>query len=223
MEAVLKLGGSLAEDPVALKDLCAELGRLAKDHRILIVPGGGRFADLVREMHQRFLLSDPVSHKMAILAMDQMGYILTDLIQNAQEIYVTSEAEELSRKRMLPVLLPSRLLLGEAPLEASWDVTSDSIAAYVAILSHAEKLILITDVDGIYKIDPKEYTDAELLRSISAVELLNLKRRTSVDRYLPKILLKKQLECYVVNGRHPERVRAILRGEKTLCTEITIS
>ena len=41
VEAVVKVGGSLAEDPASLRSLCKELERLARKHRILVVPGGG--------------------------------------------------------------------------------------------------------------------------------------------------------------------------------------
>ena len=50
MEAVLKVGGSLVEDPISLTRLCQELSALAKAHKIVIVPGGGKFGDTVRKL-----------------------------------------------------------------------------------------------------------------------------------------------------------------------------
>jgi aspartokinase-like uncharacterized kinase len=47
MDAVIKIGGSLAEDPAALRALCNRLGEIAKKYRIVVVPGGGKFADVV--------------------------------------------------------------------------------------------------------------------------------------------------------------------------------
>lgn len=220
VEAVVKVGGSLAEDPASLRALCKELERLARKHRILVVPGGGRFADSVREIDYRVHLSDTIAHKMAILSMDQFGLLLSDILRNARMVYTLEEAKERSKAGTLSILLPSRLMFQEDPLEHSWEVTSDSIAAFIAGLLHAKRLILVTDVDGIFTYDPKEDPNARMVGKLSANELLDWNKRTSVDKFLPRILLKTRLDCYVVSGKHPERIKAILKGEKTLCTQI---
>ena len=220
MEAVMKIGGSLADDFAVLKATCRELETLAKTYRILIVPGGGRFADTVRDLYREIHLSDDVAHKMAILAMDQFGLLLSDLIAGALTVYSLEGAKKLSKIAIPLIFLPSRLMFKKDPLEHSWDVTSDSIAAYVAGLMGAEKLILVTDVDGIFTSDPKANSNARLNEELFASELLKWDKRTSVDRYLPRILMDAGLRCYVVNGKYPERIRAILDDEKTLCTRI---
>lgn len=222
MEAVVKIGGSLADDYASLKAVCRELEMLVRAHRILIVPGGGRFADVVRDFDQEIHLSDDVAHKMAILAMDQFGLLLSYLIDGAQTVYTLKEVRKLSKNRMPLIFLPSRLMFKKDPLEHSWDVTSDSIAAYVAGQIGSEKLILVTDVNGIFTSDPKRDSKARLKREPFASELLKWGRRTSVDKSLPKILMDSQLNCYVVNGKYPDRIKAILDGEKTLCTRILL-
>jgi hypothetical protein len=105
-------------------------------------------------------------------------------------------------------------------LKPSWDVTSDSIATYIAGLLLAKKLILVTDVDGIFTEDPKKDPNARMIEKLSVNELLDWNKRTSVDKFLPRILMKTRLDCYVVSGKHPERIKAILEGEKTICTRI---
>jgi len=221
MEAVLKVGGSLAEDPDSLARLCQELGVLANNHRIVIVPGGGKFADTVRELDKTYSLSNTVAHKIAILAMDQYGFFLSDITPNS---YVSYSLEEVgnSAKGTLPIFLPSKLMFHEDPLEHSWDVTSDTIAAYIAGLLHAEKLVLVTDVDGIFSEDPKKNVDAKLVGELSAEELQGWNRRTSVDKTLPKTLVQANLDCYVVNGGYPERIKLILENKKTVCTHVTV-
>jgi aspartokinase-like uncharacterized kinase len=221
VEAIVKVGGSLAEDPASLRTLCQELSMLAKTHRILVVPGGGKFADVVREFDQKFSLSNTIAHKMAILAMDQFGLFLSNITPSSHVAYALKEAERLSGAGMLPILLPSRLMFRRDPLERSWDATSDSIAAYVARVLHAKKLVLVTNVDGIFTSDPKEDLNARLIGKLSAKELLSWNKRTSVDKLLPKMLLRTRLDCYVVNGKYPERIRAILEDGETICTRIT--
>jgi hypothetical protein len=221
MEAVLKVGGSLAEYPASLRSLCKKLASLAKVHKILIVPGGGRFADIVRNFDKAYGLSNRVAHEIAVLAMDQFGLFLSDITPNSYVTYSLEKAKN-SRSGTLPIFLPSRLIFRKDPLEHSWDVTSDSIAAYIAGRLHAKKLILVTDVDGIFTENPKKSLDAKLIAEVSAKQLLGWNKRTSVDKTLPKILLKTKLDCYVVNGKHPKRIKAVLEKQKSVCTHITV-
>lgn len=220
MDAILKVGGSLSEEPDLLIGLCAKLSVLAKNYGLVVVPGGGRFADVVRDSDERFNLSSSVSHRMAILGMDQFGMLLAQITPNSCATYSLRDAKQLSETEALPIFLPSRLLFKEDPLKNSWDVTSDSIAAYVAGRLQAAKLILVTDVDGIFTKDPA-CEKAVFIEQLSPEKLLKLNSRTSVDRFLASMLLDTPEDCYVVNGKYPERIEAILAGQKTTCTQIS--
>ena len=220
MDAVIKVGGSLAEDLERLRALCHKLSEFAKKYEIIVVPGGGRFADVVRDFDRRFNLSSGISHRMAILGMDQFGLLLSQIIPDSCATYLLNDAKQLSEIRVVPIFLPSRLMFQEDPLENSWDVTSDSIAAYVASRLHVAKVLLVTDVDGIFTKDPKKHENATLIEHLSAEELRKLNKRTSVDSFLPKLLLESPVDCYVVNGKHPERIEAILAGQQATCTLI---
>jgi len=220
MDAIVKVGGSLAQNPAILRRLCIGLSECAKDYKIVIVPGGGKFADVVREFDLIFALSHKTSHKMAILGMDQYGLMLADITPGSCLASTVKEIEEFPKIGAAQILLPSHLMFEDNPLENSWDVTSDSIAAYVANQLGAAKLILVTDVDGVFTKNPQEHSDAKLIEKITVKELLEGSQRTSVDKFLPKLLLEYHFQCYVVNGKHPERVRSVLAGKSTICTEI---
>jgi aspartokinase-like uncharacterized kinase len=131
---VVKVGGGIGDD--ALPGVCAALGGRPS---LLVVPGGGRFADAVREADRRFGLSDETAHRMAILGMEQFGHLLGDLIPGAE---LCSDLERIATDRT-SVLLPAALPLD---LPASWDVTSDSIAAWVARKVGAGRLVLVKAV-----------------------------------------------------------------------------
>ena len=218
MEAVLKVGGSLTKKPQNLTKLCHQMSKLSGSHKICIVPGGAQFADTVREIDNQYEISKKVAHKMAILAMDQYGLFLSDMTPDSYLCYKLREANK-SRKAKLPIFLPSQLMFNEDPLENSWDVTSDSIAAYIARQLQAEKLVLVTDVDGVFLEDPKT-SKSKMLETVTAKELQNWNKRTSVDKMLPKILLKTKMQCFVVNGNYPERIQEILENKKSICTQI---
>jgi aspartokinase-like uncharacterized kinase len=217
---VMKIGGSLSEKPEKLKALCAKLGELAKKHVLIVVPGGGEFADVVRDLDRRFSLSSAAAHRMAILGMDQYGLLLSDLTLTSLIADSLEDVADAGFGKLI-VFLPSKLMLNEDSLENSWDVTSDSIAAYIACRLNASQLLLVTDVDGVYTNDPKIDADAKLIKKLTSKQLLDMNRRTSVDLYLPKFLLKSKIECIVVNGLFPERIEAILAGKEAVCTVIS--
>jgi len=218
---IVKVGGSLAVQPEKLRSLCAKLSEISKKHKIVVVPGGGEFADTVRKLDQQFNLSRAISHRMAILAMDQYGFLLSDILPNSIVLNRLENVQSILDLDRLPVFLPSNFLLTENPLENSWDVTSDSIAVYIAGQLHASRVILVTDANGVFNCDPKKFSDAQLIDRLSAAELLKMGERTSVDKFLPKLLLQLRIECFVVNGFYPDRVESVLDGRATVGTIIT--
>ena len=218
---VVKVGGSMASNPEKLSVLLKILVGLSKRQPLVIVPGGGEFADTVRTADKRFNLSCEASHRMAILGMDQFGILLADLTPNAITAKTFSDAKDALNLGKLPIFLPSNMIFLEDPLENSWDVTSDSIALYIAHRLDASKVLLCTDVDGIFTANPKTAKNSELIKKINATALLAMKQRTSVDKALPKLLGQWPIDCYVVNGLFPERLEAILEEKVTLCTLIS--
>ncbi len=220
MDAVIKVGGSLSEDPATLKVLGKAISEIAKTHQIVVVPGGGKFADTVRDLDAKFSLPATVSHRMAILAMDQYGLLLTHVIPDSQICSSLKDAFTVSGTGAVPVFLPATLLLEGDPFTPSWEVTSDSIAAYIASQLDAPKVVCATDVDGSFTHAPKQNPNANLLSTVSVRELRKFGQHTSVDTFLPQLLLKYPLDGYVVNGNFPDRLKAVLAGEPTVCTHI---
>lgn len=217
---VVKVGGSLALHSQNLRNLCDKLNEASKTHKLIIVPGGGEFADKVREYDKQFHLSNKAAHQMAILAMDQYGYMLSDLIPNSFLVRKIENLQKTLDAGRTAIFLPSDFFLSSDPLENSWDVTSDSIAVYIAGQLDVCRVVLVTGVDGVFTCDPKKHPDAKVVDEISAKELLLIGERSSVDVFLPKLLLRLKIECYVVNGLYPDRIGDILDNRKTVCTLI---
>jgi 5-(aminomethyl)-3-furanmethanol phosphate kinase len=217
---VVKVGGSLALKSQKLRILCSKLSDISKKQKLIIVPGGGEFADTVRAVDERFNLSVQSSHQMAILAMDQYGYLLSNLVGNSCLLDKLENVKKVWDSGKLPIFLPSSYFAYADPLPNLWDITSDSIALHIAGQLGAFRIVLITDVDGIFTKDPRKFADAKLISMISAKELESFEERTSVDKYLPKLLSEIKIECYVINGLYPERVEDIFDHKKTICTLI---
>jgi 5-(aminomethyl)-3-furanmethanol phosphate kinase len=141
--SVIKVGGSLATIPHALDRVCAELTRASQDHRLVVVPGGGPFADAVREFERQVGMSSDTAHWMAILAMDQYAHVLAGRIPGAALVDEPGAVVETVALGRAAVLAPSRWMRSADVLPHSWEATSDSIAAFVAGALDAARLILI--------------------------------------------------------------------------------
>jgi aspartokinase-like uncharacterized kinase len=142
---VVKLGGSLAGDP----SLARWLHGLARSRcaHFVAVPGGGPFADAVREAQQLWGFSDEIAHTMAIGAMDQCGRMLCGIEAGSVPCTTLPEIVAAWERGALPVWLPARVMDGEPELPRSWDVTSDTIAAWLAQALGASGLVLVKSCD----------------------------------------------------------------------------
>ena len=143
VDVVVKVGGALLAHPIQLDGVLAALADAATARRLLIVPGGGPFADAVRDVDRRFALTDDAAHWMAVLAMDQYAHLLASRLNVAALAWNPTDITAALERRRLPVLAPSRWLREADPLPHSWDVTSDSIAAWVAGAVGAARLVLV--------------------------------------------------------------------------------
>ena len=138
---VVKLGGSLLGSP-ELK-LWLEIVVKFSDGKIIIVPGGGIFADAVREAQQLSHINDAVAHQLALLAMDQFGLVMAGM--NPELVTASSELEIAERgwQHRGIIWLPSKMILADETIPQNWQVTSDSLSAWLANKLGAEQLILV--------------------------------------------------------------------------------
>ena len=138
---VIKLGGSLLGTPEleAWLDIVSRYG----DGKVVIVPGGGIFAEAVREAQLLTGISDKVAHHMAVMAMDQYGVLMAGL--NRKLVTAASELEIAERgwQHRGIVWLPSKMVCADEDIPVNWDVTSDSLAAWLARTLGAEHLVLV--------------------------------------------------------------------------------
>jgi aspartokinase-like uncharacterized kinase len=138
---VVKIGGSLLGSPELERWL--DIFVKFSDGKVIIVPGGGVFADAVREAQKISSISDEAAHKLALLAMDQFGHLLHSLNPKLATASTELEIDERTWQHRAIVWLPSHMVLGDDHIPKNWDVTSDSIAAWLAEKLHATHLILL--------------------------------------------------------------------------------
>lgn len=141
---VVKLGGSLMGTP-ALKgwlDAFAQFG----DGKIVIVPGGGVFADAVRDAQAKTGIDDATAHQMALVAMDQYATLMTGLNEDLVMASSVLEIAALCLQNKAIVWKPSEMVLAEKDLPVSWDLTSDSLAAWFSAKINAQHLLIVKSI-----------------------------------------------------------------------------
>ena len=201
IKQVVKIGGSL------FPDYAIELAKQLNNTNSLIILGGGEFANLIRKYDSTQNFSSEVTHFTAIDCMDIIAKLVNDKVDSTKMAFSIDEINEISDDGFTPIFVVSDFLKNEDPFECSWDVTSDSIAAYVAHIFNAN-LFIVTNVNGIYTQEPKE-PGSTFISKIDATKLLTF-QESSIDVMLPSLLLKFGTNCYVVNGKFPERVLSLI-------------
>jgi aspartokinase-like uncharacterized kinase len=111
--------------------------------------------------------------------------------------------------RDLAVLAPHALLRAEDPLPHGWHVTSDSIAAWVASRAGARRLVLLKSIDGVS-------AGGEVLGEIAADSPA---LSGVVDGHFA-YALEPQIECWILSGRHPQRLGRLLEDGRAEGTRI---
>jgi len=139
---IIKLGGSLSRSD-ALVNCLNTVEKNYRGRAVVIVPGGGAFADQVRLAQQQWQFDDTTAHHMALLAMQQMALMFKGLKPDfAIADTVAAIHNQLNRKKTV-IWSPDIIELDDAGIEASWDITSDSLAAWLAKTLSAAELVLI--------------------------------------------------------------------------------
>jgi aspartokinase-like uncharacterized kinase len=155
-----KLGGSLLSQPDLVPRLRAVLEQpVSFDSswpgtelvKPLIVVGGGPVADAVRDWDKIHQLGDERAHDLALRSMSFNAHLITALLQNARVVASRAEADRAWLDGKIAVLDATAFVDHEEQvtgnlLPRSWDITSDSIAASVALRWPAAALVFLKSV-----------------------------------------------------------------------------
>lgn len=190
---VVKLGGSLAfsqnlQQWIAACAACAG--------RVVIVPGGGPFAETVRAAQARMQFDDRAAHQMAVLAMEQYGRALAS--HNAV-LALADSADDIRHylaSRRVPVWMPARMVFKTPDIAPSWDVTSDSLAAWLSGGIGAARLFIVKSI--------------ELASGRDCCE--NLAAAGIVDKAFPRYLKTNAVPCWILGPVVDAAAIAAIRG-----------
>ena len=195
---VVKVGGSLMGSP----ELAHWLSLFAKysDGKIIIVPGGGVFADAVRDAQKISNISDATAHRLAVLAMDQFGLLLASMNPLLATARTECEIDERTWQHRGIVWLPSKMVLSDDSIPKNWDITSDSLAAWLAHKLDAKHLVLLkSEKAGSNQLSIKEVTENGMV-DLGYADIVQ-------NKSFGQWLLHKADYCHFVDGMNAEKLK----------------
>jgi dihydroneopterin aldolase len=192
--AVVKLGGSYAASP-ELAAWLAAIGRLGG--RIVLVPGGGPFADAVRAAQPRLGFDDRAAHRMALLAMEQFAWALASLATALRPVATEEGIRHSLADGSVPVWLPAQMALADPAIRQSWAVTSDSLAAWLAGRIGASRLVLVK----------------QALPAKGNASCRDLARAGYVDEAFPDVLARSGCAAWAIGAGPPSALECLVAGE----------
>jgi aspartokinase-like uncharacterized kinase len=164
---------------------------------VVIVPGGGPFADAVRNLQAEMQFDDTVAHRLAMLAMEQMAECIVDLQKGTKIAHSLDEISDAVMEGQIPVWAPLEMIGEDATIEGTWDATSDSLAARLAELLRA-RLVLLKSVNV------KDTSSAE-----------DLAKDGIVDPLFPEIVARAGLSWSIFGPKDDAALAKLLTGEGT--------
>ncbi|MCC6057356.1 MAG: hypothetical protein LM568_00365 [Desulfurococcaceae archaeon] len=207
MLIVLKVSGHLyryRDKVVELMQILEDL--VEKEFLVVVVPGGSIFADTVKEFQVETGIDDDLAHWMAIKAMEIYGLYLAKYSRKAVETYTLRDIENALKEKLIPIAMPYRILKEHDELPHSWDISSDSIATYIASLVRADIVVFGKLIKGILN------ENRVLIHKVKVDEGFKY-IRNEFDKYVIHLLKKFRIPLAIFDVTNPSLLYKIVKQE----------
>lgn len=154
---VVKVGGSLAETG-RLKPILQLIA--ASQRPVVVVPGGGQFADKVRDLQNAIRFDDAAAHRLAMLGMHQMAEVYFTLEKRLAPADSLDGIARVLATGLIPVWLPLQMCQDDPEIPANWSISSDGLAARLAERMGGADLYLLKSIDVLPEASIEEVTEA---------------------------------------------------------------
>lgn len=223
---VVKIGGHGAIDygREVMHPLCEEIGGLSKKHKILVVTGGGGRVRHIMDIGMDLGMPTGVLAELSAKISEQNAIMVSILLAkyNGTRIHTGDllELPMLMKLGILPVMHgtpPYGLYEHPARNEVIPPHRTDTGAFLVAEVLGARSCIIGKNVDGLYTEDPRKNPDAELIRDITAQELLEMNLEDLVIEPMVIELLQDAVnirEVRIINCHKRGTIEKAITGKK---------
>jgi len=250
---LIKLGGSVITDKSVYKKFSKErVSRLCREIKgsgknVMIVHGAGSFGHMIAkefELQKGNVRKDqiPAVAKVSRDVRELNTMIVSELIDAGIPAVAipTGSCFMMDDNKLLmknAEIIKGYVKLGISPI-MSGDVvldkkkgfgicSGDAIMKCLADIFSPERIIFVSDIDGLYDRDPKVSKDAKLIKEVNERTLSNIPSETTVADVTGGVRNKMRLmldmcsdgrDCILVNGTVEGRLRSLLDNENVICT-----
>jgi molybdenum storage protein len=223
---VIKIGGHAAIDygREVMHPLLEEIGKLSKEHQILLVTGGGGRVRHIMDVGIDLGMPTGVLAELSAKISEQNAIMVSILLSKYNGIRIhTSDLLELPsllKLGMLPVVHgtpPYGLYEHPARVGSIPPHRTDTGAFLIAEVMGARNCIIGKNVNGLYTQDPHLHPDAEFIKEITAAELLKMNLEDMVIEPMVAELLKDAVhvkEVKIINCHVKGNIEKAILGKK---------
>ena len=188
---VLKIGGSLLTAN-RLKKTLSTITQ-CKHRKLIIVPGGSIFAQHIRNTQQQWKFNNNAAHKMALLAMEQYAYLMQSYAPPLQTTDTINGIKSIIKAQKIPLWLPSKMSNKATDIPCNWQISSDSLALWLAKRLHAKHMILIKSLDN---------------QGMNARQLAS---KGIIDRAFPELMIGAKTHIWWVGPNSLNKLQTLLQ------------
>jgi molybdenum storage protein len=222
---VVKIGGHGAIDygREVMFPLCEEIGKLSKKHQLLVVTGGGGRVRHIMDIGMDLGMPTGVLAELSAKISEQNAIMVSILLSayGGTRIHTGDllDLPMLLKLGMLPVMHgtpPYGLYEHPARSDQIPPHRTDTGAFLIAEVLGAKNCIIGKNVDGLYMEDPRKNPDAELIKDITAEELIKLDLEDLVLERMVVELLSKAVnihEVRIINCHKRGNIEKAINGK----------
>ena len=221
---VISLGGSLIVpnkvDYKFLEQFRKLMLQISKKYKIVIVTGGGKTARTYFKSLQKEHFNEKTYGLIGIAATKLNARVVSGFFNKTSQIPDSLNEVKKELKKSRVVICGA---LGYHP-----NMTSDGNAAELASYLKAKYFVNLTDVNGLYNKNPKNYKNAKLIKNISFNDFSKVAKKIKfkagqhfvLDSKASNVIKKHKIKTVILNGKNIKNIKNFFNGKNYIGTLI---
>lgn len=213
--------GGFGIDTDFIRELAQELKEVVTETKaeIIIVVGGGNFLRGATVVESDTMIERATADYMGMLATIMNGMALVDILEHFGQparlqtrLRIESVAEPFIRRRAIRHLEKGRIVIIGGGTGNPY-VTTDTAAVSAALELDCQIVLKATKVDGVYTKDPRKFTDATKIESISHLDVLKNENISVMDNAAISLAMDHKLPIRIFDLLTHGNIKKIVQGE----------